>query len=968
MIGQRRIWRKITALRCRGSLTAALALLIKARQQISSSSYASRTEFQVHQFKPVLKFLTTDKQRLLLADEVGLGKTIEAGIIITEQDARLGGLSRVLIVCPAMLVEKWQIELQKRFNQQFTIFRREDFLHFLDHFAEYGEAERLKAICSLQMLRSREVLNRLREVEPHFDIVVVDEAHYMRNPETLSSELGEILSDLADSMLFLSATPMQLGTPDLFNLLRILSPAEFTDFSLFHSLIEPNEFINNAARLLHNPHLALQELKKVELTAQHDRLLRNPYYNEVLSVLEGNTHLSRDQAIYVQKLLIDLNSLSYVFTRTKKRDVATEFPIRSARTINVRFTPAEMEFYDALTQFVTDQFTTRGASGLGVSFAVIMPQRQVASCIQAAREKLETLINSRVIEPDQDTVLDVVNLGADPPARWNLDDYETKTLRRLLNASRKIGETDTKFAKFVEALEHLRKEDPSAKILVFAFFKKTLNYLYNKLQATDFAGKVALIHGDIPAKERQRIIRKFRSTSEWKILLSSEVGGEGLDFEFCSVLFNYDLPWNPMRVEQRIGRLDRYGQRRDKILIYNFSMKGTIDDEIFHRLYSRINVFETYIGDLEAILGDEISDLTKEIFSAQLSAEEKVQIIEKVAQNIARRQKELEGFETDCQKFIGQDAYFNREIDRIKNTKRFVSAEEVEHFLRTFLKVNFPKATLLAPKSGRQRVHVLKADEEFRRFVSRYSEGDDNRKAVLAGLERVGGTLVTFESEEACRDESVEFVTIHHTIIKAIKRYFDRHPGEISLTGQLTLRDGRAYAGEYFFFIYMLEKAAFRLDLQMVPILVKMPERKVHVLDEFSEWFRSRVPFAEGNGKVPLQYDAETLEKTLNVADEYMDMIREDEEASLRRMNDSLIENKIESVRQTTFLKSKRAQEILSRLLSDGRREDDSIIRLHKGRIRNLEAHAEEAIQSLESRRAAAVSFRLIAGGHLTID
>ena len=206
--------------------------------------YASRTEFQVHQFKPVLKLLNTFKQRLLLADEVGLGKTIEAGIIITELSARLGELSRVLIVCPSMLLSKWEREMQKRFSLNFDILTRNDFIKFLQRYIEYGEAEKMKGIISLQTLRSNKMIERLREVSPHFDIVIVDEAHYMRNPETLSSELGEVLSELADAMLFLSATPLQLGTPDLFNLLSLLIPEEFSDFVLFHRFIEPNEYIN----------------------------------------------------------------------------------------------------------------------------------------------------------------------------------------------------------------------------------------------------------------------------------------------------------------------------------------------------------------------------------------------------------------------------------------------------------------------------------------------------------------------------------------------------------------------------------------------------------------------------------------------------------------------------------------------------------------------------------------------------
>jgi SNF2 family DNA or RNA helicase len=358
--------------------------------------YASRTEFQVHQFKPVLKFLNTFKQRLLLADEVGLGKTIEAGIIITELSARLGGLPRVLIVCPSMLTPKWETEMRKRFALDFSILKRADLKKFLDQYAEYGEAEKIKGIVSLQTIRTKGMIKNLRETLPHFDIVIVDEAHYMKNPETLSSELGEVLSELSDSMLFLTATPLQLGTPDLFNLLHLLIPEEFSYFALFHNIIEPNEYINKALRRLYDPGAALDLLKKVESTSQRERFIQNPFYREAIELVSSSKTLTRDQAIRLQKLLVELNCLSYVFTRTKKRDVEIQFPIREARVIRVQFTPEEIEFYNAVTDFVSERFTAKHRALQGISFAVIMPQRQVASCIQAMKENLDKIVSKKL--------------------------------------------------------------------------------------------------------------------------------------------------------------------------------------------------------------------------------------------------------------------------------------------------------------------------------------------------------------------------------------------------------------------------------------------------------------------------------------------------------------------------------------------------------------------------------------------
>lgn len=930
--------------------------------------YASRTEFLVHQFKPVLKFLNSSKQRLLLADEVGLGKTIEAGIIITETSAR-GESPRVLIVCPSMLTEKWEKEMQRRFSLDFNILKRDDFIRFLQRYREYGEAEKLKGIISLQTIRSNRMIESLRDIAPRFDIVIVDEAHYMRNPETLSSELGEVLSELSDAMLFLTATPLQLGTPDLFNLLGLLVPEEFSDFLLFHNLIEPNEYMNNALRRLYDPSAALELLKGVENTSQKERFLKNPFYHEAIELISGNTRLTREQAIRLQKLLIELNCLSYVFTRTKKRDVETEFPtIREAKVIRVEFTPAEMDFYNAVTDFVAERFTARFGSSQGISFAVIMPQRQVASCIQAMKERLDDILKKKVVKAPSEDNGDIIDFSADIDSPWKLEDREVSTLQKLKGCAGRVGETDTKFDKFLEALRKLEKEDRESKIIVFAFFKKTLEYLRKRLEATEYRGKVALIHGDIPTKDRQKIIRRFRQTNEIKILLSSEVGGEGLDFEFCSVIFNYDLPWNPMRVEQRIGRLDRYGQRHEKILIYNFSMVGTIDDEILNRLYARINVFERFIGDLDAILGDQIAELTKDIFNTKLTREQKIQKIEKVAENIERRQKELEEFEIECQKFIGQDEYFNQEVTRILETKRFITSDEVLFLLRTFLKRNYPKTTLLPPKSGRANVYVLKPDEDFRRFVRSHSSSAENIRELERKLSFDGGVLVTFNDQEACRDESLEFITIHHPIMKAIKRYYDENKQKVHSTAQFRLRGSSDYQGKFLFFIYLLEKTALKKDLILIPTLVDLENSKVHIVDELCDWFLGEIVKAEPFDKNLAAYDDNHFEAASKEAREYLEIIREEEEQKLRRTNDTLVNNQIESVKQAAAIKIKKAEEIIRKLRSQGKTDDDPIVRLHMGRIRNFKISMEERTKSLEQKRAVSVGFNLIAGGVVEIE
>jgi superfamily II DNA/RNA helicase len=708
----------------------------------------------------------------------------------------------------------------------------------------------------------------------------------------------------------------------------------------------------------------------VEETSQKERFIKNPFYREAIDLLSNTNELSREQAIRLQKLLIELNCLSYVFTRTKKRDVEIQFPIREARVIRVQFTPEEMEFYSAVTDFVSEHFTARYGSSQGISFAVIMPQRQVASCIQAMKDNLDNIIKKRVIKAPSKDNGDIIDSSLDVGSSWKLENRELSSIAELKRSANKVGNSDTKFDKFLEALRGLAKEDPSAKIMVFAFFKKTLEYLRRKLEATEYSKKVSLIHGDIPTKDRQKIIKKFRQTDQIKILLSSEVGSEGLDFEFCNAIFNYDLPWNPMRVEQRIGRLDRYGQRHEKILIYNFSMVGTIDDEILNRLYRRINVFERFIGDLDAILGDQITELTRDIFNTRLTQEQKIQKIEKVAENIARRQKELEEFERECQKFIGQDEYFNQEITKILKTKRFITSEEVMFFLKFLLERNFPKTTLLPPKRRRPNIFVLKCAEDFRRFVRRYSSSGENIKRLERKLSFDGGLLVTFNDQEACRDESLEFITIHHPIMKAIKGYYDENKHQTHNTAQFRLRGNSKHVGKYLFFIYLLEKTALKKDLILIPILVNLKNTKeVHIVDEICDWFLGEIVKSESVDDENLAtYNDELFEMAVKEAEEYLEMIREEEEHKLRRSNDTLVNNQIESVKQATEIKTKKADEIIKKLFRQGKTEENRIVKLHKGRIRNLRISMKEKINELEKKRSISVGFNLVAGGVVKVE
>ena len=932
--------------------------------------YNSRTQFEAYQFKPVLKFLNSVDQRLLIADEVGLGKTIEAGIILEELDARLKGLSRVLIVCPATLVQKWQGELRSRFSEEFRILRSADVAHFLDRYATYGDAEQLRGICSQETLRR--FTDDLKEHRVHFDLVVVDEAHHWRNPNTRLSELGEVLSEYADSLLMLTATPLHLGNENLFNLFRIMLPQQFGDFDVFQNLIKPNQHINSARRLLSQPAAALKELKKVEATSQKARFLDNPYYRECIGLLSQRQELAGKDIVHVKRRLVELNSLSHIFTRTKKRDVEVAFPVRQARTVNVEYSPEEMGFYDAVTDFVEERFIADGDSAQGISFARIMPQRQVASCIPAMRSYLKEQAAAKSLLRPRDWEGD--DIGERTNGRSRVASGEQEAARRLLRAMDKVGSRDTKFTQFLDALRKLEVEFSEQriplKVIVFSYFKRTLDYLNSRLADSGYAKQCVMIHGDINPKIRERTVERFRSNPEVKILLSSEVGSEGLDFQFCNAMFNYDLPWNPMKVEQRIGRLDRYGQKSDKILIYSFSTKNTIDDIILERLYRRINIFEQYIGDLEEILGDQIATLTREMFNPRLNFQQKAAKAEQTALAIENQIRELEEFETQSSRFLGQDDFFDEEISAIKESRRFITSQEVRLLLTSFLTMVDTSTTLRSPRRVRENVYILRADEAFRRFFRAFSEGMNGREEVIRELEKEGGTPVTFEVEEASADRQLMFLTIHHPIIRSIVKYLSEGDTDLKPTAALRIESPVANPGDYLYFIYLLEEFSLKKTLKLVPLLVKLDDHNVvHVADALSDQFIGLTPgAAELESPVEDLYHDEDVGQCATLADTYIAMMKEDEEESLLKNNDTLVNTRKEAINQSYSMKISRVRQTLTNILADSKPADDRLVRMYQARIRNLEDQLRQDEQDLEEKRGVHVGFQLLASGFVRFE
>ena len=643
---------------------------------------ATRTVFRAYQFRPVMKLLRTGRRSMLIADEVGLGKTIEAGLVWTELDARRQA-DKVLVVCPSGLVDKWRQEMSERFGFETQRLDTAGLDELLEQFETDSVPARFRAVCSLERLRIWGGLERLNGLAPHFDLVIVDEAHALRNLGTRSHALGAQLSDWAGTLLFLSATPLNLGNDDLFNLLELLNPDEFDDPHALETQLEPNAVLNRIAASLadqtfpnHQRRALLHSIRSLTFGRP---VTERPEYRR-LDELTALGSLHPPENAEATSLIAELNTLSSVVTRTRKAEVDEDKTVRDPHEVNVRLTSAERRLYDAMYDW---QCRRAEARNMPVHFIGQMPLRLAGSCLQAAKRQILGVNTGSATDTwdDEDGAFDDTSAAGEynttspgdifDPHAWDTPPAE------VVDAARALGEVDTKFEQFVETLAGIVQQ--GRKVLVFTFSRPTVGYLSDRLGERF---RACVLHGGVPQPERRGIIRRFRD-GDFDVMLATRVAGEGLDFEFCSAVVNYDLPWNPMEVEQRIGRVDRFGQQEEKIYILNFHTPGTIETDIIARVHQRIGVFTSSIGELEPILRSELPNLRQAMFDFTLSLEEQDRKIDQTLRAIEIKAGIREEVEDAADTLNVLD---NAEVDGFENevrmTGRYVGQPELVWLLQ----------------------------------------------------------------------------------------------------------------------------------------------------------------------------------------------------------------------------------------------------------------------------------------------
>ncbi|MCC5840386.1 MAG: DEAD/DEAH box helicase family protein [Opitutales bacterium] len=753
--------------------------------EVIYSMEAAQIDFLPYQFKPVIKFINSPTERMIIADEVGLGKTIEAMLIWLEMQARRNA-RRLLVVCPKTLAPKWRDELRTKFTVDARIVDFRLLQEEIDELARTGETHEFVTIATYTGLRppKKEIrllesalepededaatgrtalLRRLRhwgETWEPFDLVIFDEAHYLRNPQTTTFHLGKSLALSAASVLCVSATPVNNKNVDLHSLLRLVDDEFFETQGSFEQLLESNRPAVNLANALARIPLDTDLLQRAVSEMSRNRALRDTRLFarllEQLELLESNRG---GPALIAECQMIAerLNFFGNYINRTRRVQIKERRPIRVPLTYAVTYTPEERRLYEAILSLVRRR-CARDRRPFHV-FQVLGLQLRAASCLPVlageirdgrfgdADELLAEAFGEETVEAFEEEPADGPRDGDEPPTTSSYD-FEAN---------------DTKFKELLKVLVDGFREEP--KVIIFAYYRPTLRYLERRLTAEGIS--VTRIDGTVVDDERWRQLDRFKDPHGPRILLSSEVGSEGIDLQFCRVLINYDLPWNPMRVEQRIGRIDRVGQRAERLSIINFKVRNTVEERLYNRLHAKLFLVETSLGDMEAIVGEEVQSLTVDLLSKELTPEEEEIRIEQTERVLHNRSATLRQLEESGDALIGLSDYVQDKIEEDRERGRYITADELEDYLADFFQREFRGCEILSNTPERGCI-FLRLTPEAQESLSEVLA--DNR-TLAARFLRQREFAITFRREvrerlSAAQARKVHFVNHLSPLVK----------------------------------------------------------------------------------------------------------------------------------------------------------------------------------------------------------
>ncbi|MDZ8118313.1 DEAD/DEAH box helicase [Pontiella agarivorans] len=792
---------------------------------------AARIDFVPYQFRPALKIIQSDQPRLLIADSVGVGKTIEAGLILRELQAR-SNVESVLIVCPKPLVaeRKWELEM-KRFDERFVPLDGKALRHCIHETDLDGEwpDSHAKAILPYSLLQDEALLNgnangRKKQLglldldpPPRFDLVIVDEAHHVRNASTHAYKAVSYFCEHAEAVVLLTATPVQMGNNDLFTLLNLLRPDLVIDPETFGHMAEPNPFINKAVNLTRAGDDdwqagAVEALNNAAGTAWGQSILKNsPGFQTLVNALEKSP-LSREERVGLVRQMEGFHSFSRLINRTRRRDIGT-FCTRKPETVAVDFTEAQKQLHTDLLNFQAKALAIVHGSQ-NVQFMMSTIRRQAASCIFGLAPFISDIVQRRISELEWQESADD---NGEPPEFVKVLEKEARDIVAAANA---LPPEDPKY----DALRRIvngKIELPNNKLMVFSTFRHTLAYLERKLRADGI--RVGMVHGNVKDEDRLVLRNRFELPKEdsaaLDVLLFSEVGCEGLDYQFCDMMVNYDLPWNPMRIEQRIGRIDRRGQKSEAVGIYNMVTPGTVDADIYNRCLSRIGVFEASIGECEEILGDITREIRNIADNLELTKKERQSKLEQLADNEVRKVQEQQRLEEREHELFGLRLPRNVPDAELRASESYwLSSASLQRFVLQYLNRRLGQSEYILGEKPLKTLRLSqeargKLLEDYRKLAVSKTPMNRDWEKWLKGAELHAS--ITFDSACAADHRESLFIMPLHPLVRQAASYLDvAEPVHTALR----VRGNGLVPGSYPFAVYAWEIKGLRPELRLVPV------------------------------------------------------------------------------------------------------------------------------------------------------
>ncbi len=703
----------------------------------------SRVDPLPHQLSAVYDhLLKLPRIRFLLADDAGAGKTVMSGLLIRELKLR-GLADRILIVCPANLTFQWQRELKDKFDEKFMVFKGGD---IREQFGMNQWMEQKQVITSLDLAKRNDILPGLRQ--SHWDLVIVDEAHRMSwsppSKKTSRYALGELLRDTTDHLVLLTATPHK-GDPD--------------NFSLFLQLLDEDVYAD-----VHSIRQAMERQSA-------------PFY----------LRRTKEAMVYFPERQADGEWIARkIFTK------------RIPKSIQFKIDGDEFDLYRDVTRMVKRQSSKAAQQGddpraRAVGFLMSLYQRRLASSAYSLRHSMESRARrlaenlKRAQEMARYAPMDIPDPEEfeemEEDERERFEDYleavsltenadaiqeEIAELKELAERAKRIEDNhqEAKLSRLKTLLEEQGfYSDPKQRLLIFTEFKDTLDYLILKLK--DWGFKVGMIHGGMKPGSRDEAGTRLHSEQQFRdgaiqILVATEAAGEGINLQVCNIMFNYDIPWNPNRLEQRMGRIHRYGQLKD-CLIFNFVAKNTIEGDVQDRLLAKLDEIRNALEDdaVFNVVGEvlppaQIERVLRDYYAGKLGeADLEDRILKNVDEDEFRKicQNALEGLAT---KKFNLDMLIER---RARAQERRVVPETIARFIQDA--AEYANFTIKAVEKIPHAFEPGRTPQSLRKFEMNH----DWRLPALANRYPLCST-----DREAAEKNTLEWVTPGHPLFEALRR------------------------------------------------------------------------------------------------------------------------------------------------------------------------------------------------------